>query len=147
MTLENWLANRWIKREATSPDEIGTLLAKIDRDISAAQISKNPSDWRLAMAYNACLGCATTALRCTGHRIDERSGHHFRTIDSLRLTLRSDPFLIDTLQATRQKRNVSTYEAAGRISEAEVEETLQAARELRVLVVKWINDNYPDLIG
>ena len=52
MTLQNWLNSGWIKPEKTSPNEIHTLLEKIDRDISTACIDDITADWRLAIAYS-----------------------------------------------------------------------------------------------
>ncbi len=146
MSLENWLANRWLKSEPTSAVEIASLFAKIDRDIADAGTVDISDDWRLAMAYNACLGCATIALRCYGYRVSEEGGHHFRTIDSLRFTLGPAPDLLGTLQAIRKKRHMITYDSAGTVSQTEVNEILTTARDLRQQVSDWVKSNFPNLL-
>lgn len=147
MTLENWLANKWVKKDASSPAEINALLAKVGRDIADAGFKDITADWRLAMAYNACLGCATVALRCHGYRIAHDAGHHHRTIESLRFTLQPDSELLIVLQAVRKKRNAVTYDSAGSVSETEVKEVLNLARQLRDLTTRWLRSNFPHMLG
>ncbi len=69
MTLKDWLSSGWLKQHATSRKETADLLAKVDRDITEAGKEEITLDWRLAIAYNACLGCAIIALR--GERIPD----------------------------------------------------------------------------
>ena len=99
MTLANWLNSGWLKRHTSSREEIRDLLAKVDRDISEAAKGGIILDWRLAIAYNACLGCATVALRASGYRIPGGAGQHYRTIQSLRFTLDPEPDIIISLEA------------------------------------------------
>ncbi len=146
MTLQSWLNNGWIKQEKTSPNEIRALLGKIDRDISTARIGEITADWRLAIAYNACLASAHTALRAMGCRLPEEQGHHYKTIESLKLTLASDPELIITLQSVRKKRHTVTYDASGTVSETEVAEVLEIARELRGSLHAWLKTSHPQLL-
>lgn len=77
MTLQDWLSNGWLKRHTTSRKETTDLLAKVDRDIAEAAKEEISLDWRLAIAYNACLGCATVALRASGYRIPGGAGQHY----------------------------------------------------------------------
>ena len=81
MTLQDWLSNGWLKQHTTSRQEIRDLLDKVDRDIAEASKEEITLDWRLAIAYNACLGCATIALRVSGYRMPGGTGQHYRTIN------------------------------------------------------------------
>lgn len=145
MTLNDWLKNDWLKRHTTSAAEVRDLLSKVERDLSEASKTQIGLDWRLAIAYNASLGCATIALRASGFRAPEGDGHHFRTIGSLHYTLRPEPGLVTALQALRKKRAVISYDAAGTVTEAEVTEALRIAFELSKLLHSWLQANYPGL--
>lgn len=146
MTLNDWLKNDWLKRHTTSAVEVRDLLLKVERDLSEASKSQIGLDWRLAIAYNASLGCATIALRASGYRAPEGDGHHFRTIESLRYTLTPSGELITALQAIRKKRAVVSYDAAGTVTEAEVYEALTIARELQVQLTAWLKSRFPELL-
>lgn len=146
MTLKDWLKNDWLKRHTTSAAEVRDLLLKVERDLSEASKSQIGLDWRLAIAYNASLGCATVALRVNGYRAPEGDGHHFRTIGSLRYTLKPEPGLVTALQALRKKRAVVSYDAAGTVTEAEVAEALAIARELFEILRAWLQSDHPDLV-
>jgi len=93
MTLDDWLKNNWLKPHKSSAAEVGKLLQKVERDLREASSTQVGLDWRLAIAYNACLGCATIALRVSGYRAPEGDGHHYRTIESLRHTLQPDRYV------------------------------------------------------
>lgn len=146
MTLNDWLKNDWLKKHSTSPGEVRDLLVKVERDFSEASKTQIGLDWRLAIAYNACLGCATIALRVSGYRAPEGDGHHYRTIESLRYTLNPEADLITALQALRKKRAVVSYDAAGTVTEVEVLEALAVARELRSLLLAWLEAKFPDFL-
>jgi hypothetical protein len=143
MTLKLWLDNGWLKQEKSSREEINALLDKIDRDILTACIDDITPDWRLAIAYNASLSCAHTALRACGYRVPEETGHHKKTIESMKLTLAPDSEIITSLQAIRKKRHVVTYDSAGTVSEGEVDAALKIARELRTSLGNWLRSTYP----
>ena len=140
MTLQDWLSNGWLKRHTTGRQEIRDLLDKVDRDILEAAKDEITLDWRLAIAYSACLGCATIALRASGYRMPRGAGQHYRTIQSLRFTIDPDPDIIISLEAISKKRAIVSYDAAGTITEAEVQEAMSLAEELRSLVVNWLRD-------
>lgn len=80
MTLTEWFQSKWLKRHKTSPQEVNQLLRKIDRDLADASIDQISLDSRLAIAYYACLGSATIALRASGYRVPSGAGQHYRTI-------------------------------------------------------------------
>ena len=138
MTLQDWLSNGWLKSHTTSQQEINELLAKVERDIAEASKDEITLDWRLAIAYNACLGCATIALRASGYRMPGGAGQHYRTIQSLRFTINPDSDIIISLEAISKKRAIVSYDAAGTITEAEVEEARQLADQLLEQLKTWL---------
>ena len=103
-------------------------------------------DWRLAIAYNAALQCATAALAASGYRAS-REAHHFRIIHSLSFTLSVAPKRVELLDAFRKKRNTCDYERAGVASAAETKEIASLARELRQRLKDWLRQNHPDLLS
>ena len=113
MSLQNWLQNSWLVAHVSSTDEISDLLRIADRDLEACQVKGLPADWRLAIAYNSALQSATAALAAAGYR-STRDNHHYRVIQALEFTVGFDRKLIDTLDGFRKKRNVSSYDLAGR---------------------------------
>jgi len=145
MTLQDWLSNGWLKRHTTSQQEINELLAKVERDIAEASKEEITLDWRLVIAYNACLGCATVALRVSGYRMPGGAGQHYRTIQSLRFTINPDSDIIISLEAISKKRAIVSYDAAGTITEAEVEEATKLSSELRGLLHDWLENSFPEL--
>jgi len=147
MTLQDWLSNGWLKQHTTSRQEVRDLLDKVDRDIAEAAKEEITLDWRLAIAYNACLGCATIALRASGYRMPGGAGQHYRTIQSLRFTLNPDTDIIISLEAISKKRAIVSYDAAGTITEAEVEEAQELAGDLRDALLKWLKEVHPQLLG
>lgn len=143
-SFENWMRRGWIERRRTSPAEIRDLLAIVDRDLEQAAIDGLTADWRMNIAYNAALQCATIALRASGYR--SRGGsHHLHTIESLPLTCGVDQTTTQLLQQFRQKRSRSIYDAADAISESEAREMQQLAGELRAHVVDWLKAKHPHL--
>lgn len=146
MTLQDWLSSGWLKQHATSQKEIADLLAKVDRDITEAGKEEITLDWRLAIAYNACLGCATIALRAIGYRIPGGAGQHYRTIQSLRFTVNPESDIIASLEAISKKRAIVSYDAAGTITESEVAEARCLAGELREGLLAWLREEHPELI-
>ncbi len=146
MTLSDWQNNGWLKQQASSPEEIRDLLAKADRDIIEAEKKAISLDWRLAIAYNASLGCATTALRASGYRMASGAGQHYRTIQSLRFTINPDSELIITLEAICKKRAIVNYDSAGTVTETEANEAIILAKELRELLTEWFKANHSELL-
>ena len=146
MTLQDWVSNGWLKQHTSSPQEVRNLLDKVDRDITEVAKKEITLDWRLAIAYNACLGCATIALRASGYRIPGGAGQHYRTIQSLRFTIDPNYDIIISLEAISKKRAIVNYDAAGTITEAEVEEASKLASELRILLFNWLKSCFPELL-
>lgn len=146
MTLQDWLSNGWLKQHTTSRQEIRDLLDKVDRDMSEAAKEEITLDWRLAIAYNACLGCATIALRASGYRMPGGAGQHYRTIQSLRFTINPDSDIIISLEAISKKRAIVSYDAAGTITEAEVEEAIELSSDLRSSLLDWLKTHFPEFL-
>ncbi len=146
MTLKDWLSKGRLKRQSTSREEISAILRKIDRDLIECHKVDISLDWRLVIAYNAALGCAMAALRATGYRVSEGGGNHIRTIDSLYFTIGLDREIIIALHAVRKKRHSASYDAAGTVSELEVDETIELAEELKAYLLDWLKNNYPELL-
>lgn len=146
MSLQNWLANRWVVRHEPSREEVEDLLAVVARDLTDAAIDGLSPDWRLGIAYNAALQLATLALAAEGFR-PARERAHERAILSLRYTIALDSTVVDTIDAVRRKRNLSTYERAGTASETEAEEMFTIALALRDRVTRWLDDIHPELRG
>jgi hypothetical protein len=110
------LRNRWLVQHKSNSQEISNLFAISDRDLHACNTKNLPADWRFAIAYNAALQAATAALAAAGYRAS-RESHHHRVIQSLEFTLAPERKMIDTFDTFRKKRNISSYDVAGSISE------------------------------
>jgi hypothetical protein len=145
MSLNDWLKAQWLTEHKTSPEEIADLFAVVDRDLKACTAEGLDDDWRLAIAYNAALQCATIALAACGYR-SGREAHHHRVIQSLAHTIGADAKLVTQLDAFRKKRNVGDYEQAGLITETEAAEMVVLARTLRKRVADWLRENHPHLL-
>ena len=75
-----------------------------------------------------------------------QTGHHQKTIESLELTLKSDPTLIQKLKVFSKKRNATSYDAAGNISEQELEQAIKVAEELQQGISAWLKQKHPELL-
>ena len=146
MSLSDWARSGWLVEHQTSPQEIADLLGVADRDLHDCVVKDLSEDWQLAIAYNAALQCATTALAACGYRAS-RETHHYRVIQSLAHTIGADAKLVAQLDAFRKKRNVGDYERAGLVSETEAQEMLALARTLRKRVEDWLRQNRASLLA
>ena len=144
-SLQSWLRNRWLVQHTSSSGEIANLFALADRDLDACQTKNLPADWRFAIAYNAALQSATAALAAAGYRAG-RESHHHRVIQSLEFTLAPEHKLIDTFDRFRKKRNISSYDVAGAVSDKEAHEMYELAVSLRTKVEQWIRKNHRKLL-
>src|SRR5436190_6485789 len=139
MSLRDWLKFGWLKEHETSRQEIADLLAVAVRELRACQTPGLVPDWQFNIAYSAALQLATAALAVAGYQA-ERANYHYRVIHSLEFTLRKDAATIRKFDVFRKKRNVTDYERADTISEAEAEEMRRLAEALRVDVRAWIRN-------
>jgi len=145
MSLQNWWQNSWLVKHTPTPDEIANLLAISDRDLAASRVKNLPSDWRFAIAYNSALQAAAAALAAAGYKAS-RDNHHYRVIHSLEFTTAPGGAFINLFDSFRKKRNLSSYDVAGAISEKEVDEMFQLAFQLRADVESWIKATHSGLI-
>ena len=145
MSLKDWVQYGWLSEHQSSREEIKNLLGLVDRDLRECQAKGLGADWSFAIAYNAALQAATAALAAAGYRAS-RDSHHYRVFQSLEYTIQADPKVIRTLDAFRKKRNTSSYEMGGTVSDKEAEEMASLAKGLRTEVERWIQAEHPDLL-
>lgn len=146
MSLRDWQKNSWIVEHKSSPEEIAASLAIVERDLANAKVAGLADDWRLSIGYNAALQAATAALAASGFRA-AREQHHYRTIQSLALTIGWPAAKVDRFDRFRKKRNIGGYETAGVVSEQEAREMHELAVGLRDDVLAWLRKQHPKLAG
>jgi len=64
----------------------------------------------------------------------------------LALTIGMDAIQVNRLDAFRKKRNISDYERAGIVSEAEAREMIEIACMVRKTVEDWLRQNHSHLL-
>jgi hypothetical protein len=144
VNLRDWADNGWLRPHQSSPREIESLLAIVDRDLADAAVSNLSADWRFGIAYNAALKLCTILIHASGYRA-ERTQQHYRTIAALPLVLGADfRELSEYLDACRIKRNHAEYDTAGAVGESEADELIGATKSLRKTVVRWLKDTPPE---
>jgi hypothetical protein len=146
MGLEKWVEYGWLKAGPTSRDEIRSLLTIVDRDLKDANVAGISEDRRFEAAFSAARTAANIALRASGYRTSTQPGHHIKTIESLKLTIRADSRMIQRMKTLSKKRNVTSYDSAGNISAQELELAIRTAAELRSAVIAWLEKNHPQLL-
>jgi hypothetical protein len=102
-------------------------------------------DWKFNIGYNAALQAATAALSAAGYRAG-REQHHYRTIQSLSLTIGWAAAQVDRFDRMRKKRNIAGYETAGVVSEREAREMHELATLLRNDVLAWLKKEHAALL-
>jgi hypothetical protein len=146
MSLENWAKNGWLRPHETNRQQIGDLLAIVERDLADARNTSVSADWQFGIAYNAVLKLCTILLYASGYR-PEKNLAHYRTLQALPLILgagRTDD--ADYLDACRAKRNTAEYDLAGTVSQSEADELRSFADELRQNTLIWLKTSRPDLL-
>lgn len=145
MSLEKWAEFGWLRAEPTSRSEIRDLLEIVDRDLADARVEAISDDRRFEAAFSAARTSANIALRASGYRTATQQGHHQKTIESLELTIHADAKLIHKMRVFSKKRNATSYDAAGNVSEQELEQMIEFAGELQRSVIAWLQANYREL--
>ena len=146
MSLQQWLANGWLKKHKTRQVEVENLFGIVDRDLPDARENHISADWRFGIAYNAALKLCTILLAAEGYR-PEKALQHYRTIQALPLILGSARSSDATyLDACRAKRNTVEYDYAGGATDADADELIEFAAGLRAAVVKWLQGKHPGLM-
>ena len=146
MSLEKWVEYGWLRREPTSPNEIKGLLGIVERSLADSRVDAVSTDLRFIAAFNAALCVATTALRASGYRTVTQAGHHVKSIESLELTIKADPKLIQKFKTFNNKRNKSVYDVAGAVSDQELEAMVKLANELKDSTIAWLHRFHPELL-
>jgi hypothetical protein len=146
MSSEKWAEYGWLKAEPASPGEIADLLGIVSRDLHDARVEAISEDRRFEAAFNAARTTANVALRASGYRTAVQVGHHLKTIESLELTVHADPRMIQKMRVFSKKRNATSYDSAGNVSDQELEEAINVAELLQQSVTAWLRANYPELI-
>ncbi len=145
MSLENWLANGWLRRHDTSRQEIQDLLAVTDRALGNAVVDGLTADARIGLVNPAVLAIGAAGLAAAGYR-PAKDRHHERVIDSLLHTVRTDPAVVARLHRFRRMRNEMTYERVGTVTEQEAAGFTTLVRELRSALVAWLTAKHPALM-
>ncbi len=143
--LEKWAEYGWLKAEPTSLEEIRGLFGIIQRDLADAKVEVISVDRRFEAAFSAARTAANLALRACGFRTTTQAGHHLKTIESLELTIGVDSRLVQKLRVLSKKRNATSYDAAGNVSEQELVQAVDVAEELLHTVTLWLGDKHPIL--
>ena len=147
MSLESWVRNGWLEKRESSAQEIRDLLSVTDMKLEDCKLAANLSaDSRLTLAYGAALSAAIAVLRAAGYRPSRDGNEHYRTIDALEYTVDPHKRLLPKLQILRKKRNQSSYEVSGRVSNKEAEECESLAVKLRRDAETWIRTHHPELL-
>jgi hypothetical protein len=145
MSLEKWAEYGWLRAEPTSREEITDLLGIVSRDLQDALVDAISEDRRFEAAFNAARTAANVALRACGYRTATQLGHHLKTIESLELTIRVDPRVVQKMRVLSKKRNATSYDSAGNVSDQELEEVIRLANALQESVIAWLRENHPEL--
>ena len=146
MSLQQWQNNGWLRPHQTDKEEISNLLAIADRDIADAANPQLSDDWKFGIAYNAALKLCTIMLYAAGYR-PENTLAHYRTLLAIEFTIgphrKEDAVYLD---ACRAKRNTVEYDNIGGASHAEAQELLDFTKELKIEVLKILQEQHPDLV-
>lgn len=144
MSLRDWAKAGWLRPHRTTPDQIASQLALVDRDLKDAGRDLS-ADWQFNIAYNAALQLCSIILNAEGWR-PERNLAHYRTLQSLPLILGNDwQNDADYLDTCRSKRNKTEYDAVGQVTDAEAKELADFAKKLRKEVLAWLKEKHPEL--
>jgi hypothetical protein len=87
MTLKQWADNGWLTSHKTSAEEIGNLLAIVERDLKDASEGCISADWRFGIAYNAALKLCTVLLYAEGYKAERNLFHDPALLPYLRGTI------------------------------------------------------------
>ena len=145
MSLSDWERNGWLTQHQTSRNEIRDLLEVVERDLADSAAEGLSADWRMNIAYNAALQAATAALAAAGYRAS-RDAHHYRVIQSLRETVGTEATVVATFDAFRKKRNITSYERVGLVSDADADAMRALAVTVRAEVVAWLKRHHAPLL-
>ncbi|MDO8879486.1 MAG: hypothetical protein U1E08_00630 [Coriobacteriia bacterium] len=136
-----------VKRLPASPDEIAKLLVRYRRHLRDAGIPNRDADSRYCSYFDAGLALTKIAARAHALRVTSSNMNHFVQIQLAKSILGKDAAPpLSLLENARTKRNHATYDEAGTISEAEVDELERTVVRLERLVCEWLARHHPDLL-
>ena len=144
MTLENLLKIGQLKVHSTDRLEVGRLLEAARRNLADAEVEAISLETRFDAAYKRIMQVALVALSANGYRADNR-GHHQIMIQSLPLTVGMSKDRMLLLDAMRRKRNAADY-LGNDIDRVSVEVCIAQANELLGDVIRWLEENRPELL-
>jgi uncharacterized protein (UPF0332 family) len=144
MSWKTLLASRTVQSHKTSKKEIEGLRQLVARDLADAEVEGLSADHRFATAYNAVLQLSKMAIACNGYRVASGSGHHQKSFEAVKATLRKmgEP-LADYFETCRRKRNHIDYDASEVVTETEAEEIIEKAKKFQEMIEEWITRRYP----
>lgn len=146
MSLAKWQENGWLQAHKTSRQEIGGLLAIVERDLHDSVADDLSPDWRLNIAYNAALQSAKAALAASGYLPGKAGNAHYHTLQTLSLTIGLDAKTVSRLDAFRKRRNSTEYDTAGITSDDEAREMHELARDISERVRVWLKEHHSHLL-
>jgi hypothetical protein len=146
MSLEKWVEFAWLRKEPSSPNEIQGLVSILERSLNDAQVRAISDDLRFQAAFAGALSAANLALRASGYRTRVQTGHHQKILESLELTIQADPRLIQKLLLFSKKRNATSYDSAGSISQQDLLNVIKVADELGKSVMAWMREHHSELM-
>lgn len=126
MNYSDLLNDNKIKPGSFSGNQVKECLGIAKRDIDAARKNINISlDWAFNISYNAMLQSCKALMLSKGYRTVGH-GHHATSIRFVSITLGEDfSSSLSFFEMMRKKRNRSTYDMAGTISQKEAEEAIK----------------------
>jgi len=143
--LNRLLAEGRLRKHRTSAREIADLFGVVERNLADASVEAVSADRRFAIAYEAALELATITLYCNGYET-YGPGHHFTTFQALKETMGdAGEGYADYFEMCRGKRQVTSYDRAGEISETEVESVLREVKAFKEEVLAWLTKHHPRL--
>lgn len=146
MSLEKLSDNKEISPYKTSREEIRKLLSGADDDIKQAESGDITPRWKLEMAHNAVLQCASAALRASGYRARAKDYHKI-VISTMQFTIGIPKDEVRVFDGFRRKRNTGKYEDPDCVTAAEADELISLARGLTDKLLDWFGSKHPDLVG
>ena len=69
-----------------------------------------------------------------------------KSIESLEFTIKADEKLVQRMKVLSKKRNATSYDAAGNVSNQELELVIRTASELQTGVLLWLQKTHPELL-
>lgn len=147
MSLQQWLANSWIRSLEPSRQEISNLLRIAEREIADASLEKISADGRFDHAYNAVRTLGEAALHASGYTVPRDARKHERTIESLKLTLDAEWVEeADYFDQCRRRRHQSLYERSGLTQARDADDLRRRAERLLTAVREWLQREHPQLM-